>query len=142
MSVFPFTVTHFTEKLWNKCMYGCIYVCHVAVFCGKILFTTMDSLFCLKQDEGHTEWVSCVRFSPNSSNPIIVSAGWDKIVKVLLYIAVVVNSCDRSVLCSVGGSHYLLTFVGDYFARGIQLDKVPVTLVQEILKVYVDLTPS
>ncbi|XP_043925770.1 receptor of activated protein C kinase 1 [Protopterus annectens] len=35
------------------------------------------------QDEGHTEWVSCVRFSPNSSNPIIVSCGWDKLVKVL-----------------------------------------------------------
>uniref|UniRef100_A0AAR2IZ41 Small ribosomal subunit protein RACK1 n=1 Tax=Pygocentrus nattereri TaxID=42514 RepID=A0AAR2IZ41_PYGNA len=34
------------------------------------------------QDEGHTEWVSCVRFSPNSSNPIIVSCGWDKMVKV------------------------------------------------------------
>uniref|UniRef100_A0A671QKW7 Small ribosomal subunit protein RACK1 n=1 Tax=Sinocyclocheilus anshuiensis TaxID=1608454 RepID=A0A671QKW7_9TELE len=30
----------------------------------------------------HTEWVSCVRFSPNSSNPIIVSCGWDKMVKV------------------------------------------------------------
>lgn len=26
--------------------------------------------------------VSCVRFSPNSSNPVIVSAGWDKVVKV------------------------------------------------------------
>uniref|UniRef100_A0A3Q1J687 Small ribosomal subunit protein RACK1 n=1 Tax=Anabas testudineus TaxID=64144 RepID=A0A3Q1J687_ANATE len=34
------------------------------------------------QDEGHSEWVSCVRFSPNSSNPIIVSCGWDKMVKV------------------------------------------------------------
>ena len=34
------------------------------------------------QDEGHSDWVSCVRFSPNSSNPIIVSAGWDKLVKV------------------------------------------------------------
>lgn len=33
-------------------------------------------------DENHSEWVSCVRFSPNTSNPIIVSAGWDKIVKV------------------------------------------------------------
>uniref|UniRef100_A0A665VIC2 Small ribosomal subunit protein RACK1 n=1 Tax=Echeneis naucrates TaxID=173247 RepID=A0A665VIC2_ECHNA len=33
------------------------------------------------QDEGHSEWVSCVRFSPNSSNPIIVSCGWDKMVK-------------------------------------------------------------
>ncbi|XDV37625.1 hypothetical protein PO909_007201 [Leuciscus waleckii] len=34
------------------------------------------------QDDSHTEWVSCVRFSPNSSNPIIVSCGWDKMVKV------------------------------------------------------------
>jgi guanine nucleotide-binding protein subunit beta-2-like 1 protein len=34
------------------------------------------------QDEGHSEWVSCVRFSPNTANPIIVSCGWDKIVKV------------------------------------------------------------
>jgi len=32
--------------------------------------------------EGHTEWVSCVRFSPNTQNPIIVSGGWDKLVKV------------------------------------------------------------
>jgi guanine nucleotide-binding protein subunit beta-2-like 1 protein len=34
------------------------------------------------QEEGHTDWVSCVRFSPSNSNPIIVSAGWDKHVKV------------------------------------------------------------
>lgn len=34
------------------------------------------------QEEGHSDWVSCVRFSPNSSNPIIVSCGWDKYVKV------------------------------------------------------------
>jgi guanine nucleotide-binding protein subunit beta-2-like 1 protein len=33
-------------------------------------------------DEGHTEWVSCVRFSPNQQSPFIVSAGWDKLVKV------------------------------------------------------------
>ncbi|CAG8712341.1 12406_t:CDS:2, partial [Racocetra fulgida] len=33
------------------------------------------------QEEGHTEWVSCVRFSPNPSNPVIVSCGWDKLVK-------------------------------------------------------------
>jgi guanine nucleotide-binding protein subunit beta-2-like 1 protein len=31
---------------------------------------------------GHTEWVSCVRFSPNPANPVIVSGGWDKVVKV------------------------------------------------------------
>lgn len=34
------------------------------------------------QEEGHTDWVSCVRFSPNHANPIIVSAGWDRMVKV------------------------------------------------------------
>jgi WD40 repeat protein len=33
-------------------------------------------------DKGHSEWVSCVRFSPNPQNPVIVSAGWDKLVKV------------------------------------------------------------
>jgi len=31
---------------------------------------------------GHTEWVSCVRFSPSLNAPVIVSAGWDKLVKV------------------------------------------------------------
>merc|ERR1712108_92124 len=30
----------------------------------------------------HTEWGSCVRFSPNPSNPLIISCGWDKAVKV------------------------------------------------------------
>jgi guanine nucleotide-binding protein subunit beta-2-like 1 protein len=30
----------------------------------------------------HTEWVSCVRFSPNPANSVIVSCGWDKLVKV------------------------------------------------------------
>ncbi|KAF9018012.1 guanine nucleotide binding protein beta subunit [Hymenopellis radicata] len=34
------------------------------------------------KDEGHSEWVSCVRFSPNVSNPVIVSCGWDRVVKV------------------------------------------------------------
>nr|XP_037840922.1 receptor of activated protein C kinase 1-like [Chlorocebus sabaeus] len=29
-----------------------------------------------------TEWVSCVRFLPNSSNPITVSCSWYKLVKV------------------------------------------------------------
>jgi guanine nucleotide-binding protein subunit beta-2-like 1 protein len=33
-------------------------------------------------EDGHKEWVSCVRFSPNLTTPLIVSAGWDKIVKV------------------------------------------------------------
>jgi guanine nucleotide-binding protein subunit beta-2-like 1 protein len=34
------------------------------------------------EEQGHTEWVSCVRFSPSTQNPIIVSGGWDKLVKV------------------------------------------------------------
>jgi guanine nucleotide-binding protein subunit beta-2-like 1 protein len=33
-------------------------------------------------EDGHTEWASCVKFSPNPANPVIVSAGWDKLVKV------------------------------------------------------------
>eukprot|EP01012_Entosiphon_sulcatum_P052406 TRINITY_DN72030_c0_g1_i1.p2 TRINITY_DN72030_c0_g1~~TRINITY_DN72030_c0_g1_i1.p2 ORF type:complete len:320 (-),score=72.86 TRINITY_DN72030_c0_g1_i1:139-1098(-) len=33
-------------------------------------------------ENGHTDWVSCVRFSPNAQNPLIVSGGWDKTVKV------------------------------------------------------------
>jgi guanine nucleotide-binding protein subunit beta-2-like 1 protein len=33
-------------------------------------------------DDAHGDWVSCVRFSPNTENPVIVSAGWDKVVKV------------------------------------------------------------
>lgn len=33
-------------------------------------------------DNGHKDWVSCVRFSPNPTNPVIVSGGWDKQIKV------------------------------------------------------------
>ena len=33
-------------------------------------------------DDNHTDWISCVRFSPNQKDPLIVSAGWDKLVKV------------------------------------------------------------
>lgn len=35
-------------------------------------------------EQGHDGWVSCVRFSPSTSNttPLIVSGGWDKMVKV------------------------------------------------------------
>jgi len=49
-----------TIKLWNT-LGQCKYTIH---------------------DECHQEWVSCVRFSPNTQNPIIVSAGWDKMIKV------------------------------------------------------------
>lgn len=49
---------------------------------GKRRSVFCSAWFCVFQDESHSEWVSCVRFSPNSSNPIIVSCGWDKLVKV------------------------------------------------------------
>ena len=49
-----------TIKLWNT-LGECKYTIH---------------------DQGHTEWVSCVRFSPSTASPLIVSAGWDKMVKV------------------------------------------------------------
>lgn len=49
-----------TIKLWNTL--------------GECKFTITES--------GHSEWVSCVRFSPSTSVPVVVSAGWDKLVKV------------------------------------------------------------
>ena len=33
-------------------------------------------------DDMHTDWVSSVGFSPSAKMPLIVSAGWDKLVKV------------------------------------------------------------
>ncbi|KAF0984926.1 hypothetical protein FDP41_000825 [Naegleria fowleri] len=32
-------------------------------------------------ERGHKEWVSCVRFVANKEKPLIISAGWDKVVK-------------------------------------------------------------
>ncbi|KAJ1435056.1 WD40-repeat-containing domain protein [Ochromonadaceae sp. CCMP2298] len=49
-----------TVKLWNTV--------------GECKFTIVE--------DGHTEWVSCVRFPPTVNAPVIVSAGWDKLVKV------------------------------------------------------------
>ncbi|KAL0079977.1 guanine nucleotide-binding protein subunit beta-2-like 1 [Phycomyces blakesleeanus] len=47
----------------------------------KLWNTLGECKYNITQD-GHSEWVSCVRFSPNPANPVIVSGGWDKIVKV------------------------------------------------------------
>lgn len=66
----------------------------------KLWNTLGECKYDIKED-GHTEWyadsfiiqvsksdgacrVSCVRFSPNVMNPVIVSCGWDKVVKVRL----------------------------------------------------------
>lgn len=46
------------------------------------LWNTLGQLKYSITDDGHKEWVSCVRFSPNLTTPLIVSAGWDKVVKV------------------------------------------------------------
>ena len=35
-------------------------------------------------EESHSEWVSQVRFSPNPAAPVIVSSGWDKLIKVCI----------------------------------------------------------
>jgi WD40 repeat protein len=47
----------------------------------KLWNTLGDCKFTITE-KGHTEWVSCVRFSPNPQNPVIVSSSWDKLVKV------------------------------------------------------------
>jgi guanine nucleotide-binding protein subunit beta-2-like 1 protein len=65
----------------------------------------------------HTDWVSCVRFSPAVQSPVIVSGGWDNVVKVWSladfrclhtlkghtgYVSTVTVSPDGS-LCASGG---------------------------------------
>lgn len=49
-----------TVKLWNTL--------------GECKYTFIEN--------GHQDWVSCVRFPPVQSAPVFVSAGWDKVVKV------------------------------------------------------------
>jgi guanine nucleotide-binding protein subunit beta-2-like 1 protein len=47
------------------------------------LWNTLGECKYTIDENGHTEWVSCVRFSPNpNSNPTIVSGGWDRLVKI------------------------------------------------------------
>ncbi|EFY93011.1 G-protein beta subunit [Metarhizium acridum CQMa 102] len=72
----------------------------------KLWNTLGDCKFTISE-KGHTEWVSCVRFSPNPQNPVIVSSGWDKLVKTDHmghngYINTVTISPDGS-LCASGG---------------------------------------
>ena len=48
----------------------------------KLWNTLGECKYTIDGDDSHTEWASCVRFSPNPASPIIVSGGWDKKVKV------------------------------------------------------------
>eukprot|EP00999_Lentomonas_sp_LEN2_P002916 NODE_778_length_1200_cov_242.520037_g737_i0.p1 GENE.NODE_778_length_1200_cov_242.520037_g737_i0~~NODE_778_length_1200_cov_242.520037_g737_i0.p1 ORF type:complete len:320 (+),score=91.04 NODE_778_length_1200_cov_242.520037_g737_i0:87-1046(+) len=50
--------------------------------CTVKVWNTLGECKYTIKDEGHTDWVSCVRFSPNQQTGVIVSAGWDKMVKV------------------------------------------------------------
>jgi len=46
------------------------------------LWNTLGECKLTLTENGHSEWVSCVRFPPTPSSPVVVSAGWDKLVKV------------------------------------------------------------
>lgn len=48
----------------------------------KLWNTLGECKYTIQDGDGHTGWVSCVRFSPVTSNPSIVSASWDRSVKV------------------------------------------------------------
>jgi len=81
------------------------------------LWNTLGECKYVLKEDGHSDWVSCVRFPPATEDPVIVSAGWDKVVKVwrlsncklkanLLghtgYLTTVTVSPDGS-LCASGG---------------------------------------
>jgi len=46
------------------------------------LWNTLGECKCTIKENNHTLWPSCVKFSPNTTNPLIISGGWDKDVKV------------------------------------------------------------
>jgi len=46
------------------------------------LWNTLAECKVTLEKDIHTDWVSCVVFSPSAKMPLIVSAGWDKLVKV------------------------------------------------------------
>lgn len=60
-------------------------------------------------DDMHTDWVSCVRFSPSAKQPLIVSCGWDKLVKVFN-----LNNCKlKTNLAGHTGSLHTVTISPD-----------------------------
>ncbi|CAA6673170.1 unnamed protein product [Spirodela intermedia] len=48
----------------------------------KLWNTLGECKYTIQDGESHTNWVSCVRFSPNTFVPTIVSGSWDRTVKV------------------------------------------------------------
>jgi guanine nucleotide-binding protein subunit beta-2-like 1 protein len=81
-----------TIKLWNtlgECKFNIVDEGHTEWYVVPVLpFEHMEKKrFGKANDAGivvivRCFRVSCVRFSPNPLNPVIVSAGWDKVVKV------------------------------------------------------------
>jgi len=47
----------------------------------KLWNTLAECKYTITEDS-HSDWISCVVFSPSAKMPLIVSAGWDKLVKV------------------------------------------------------------
>ena len=45
----------------------------------KLWNTLGECKYTMADADAHQGWVSCVRFSPVSTQPIIVSGGWDKV---------------------------------------------------------------
>ncbi|KAF5730325.1 Guanine nucleotide-binding protein subunit beta-like protein [Tripterygium wilfordii] len=48
----------------------------------KLWNTLGECKYTIQDGDAHSEWVSCVRFSPSTLQPTIVSASWDRTVKV------------------------------------------------------------
>jgi guanine nucleotide-binding protein subunit beta-2-like 1 protein len=48
----------------------------------KLWNTLGECKYTIQDGDAHSDWVSCVRFSPNTVQPTIVSASWDRTVKV------------------------------------------------------------
>lgn len=88
----------------------------------KLWNTIGECKYTIGEPDGHSEWVSCVRFSPAPANPIIVSAGWDKLVKVR--------------------SFFFYFFFNSFFSRCVFL-LFPVQLSHPFLSCFlIDLSPT
>ncbi|CAI9773711.1 unnamed protein product [Fraxinus pennsylvanica] len=48
----------------------------------KLWNTLGECKYTIQDGDAHSDWVSCVRFSPNTLQPTIVSGSWDKTVKI------------------------------------------------------------
>ncbi|KAG0491432.1 hypothetical protein HPP92_004830 [Vanilla planifolia] len=65
----------------------------------KLWNTLGECKYTIQDGDGHTNWVSCVRFSPNNYQPTIISGSWDRTVKVWN----LTNCKLRSTLAGHGG---------------------------------------